>query len=106
MPFNGAGADEQFRADLRIGAAVSGQPGDVFFLWSELDSSVDLPFTHLLAGGEQLSPGSFGECVGPHHCKQLVGGVQLVTCVDSAVLASEPLAVEEVGAGEVGLERC
>jgi hypothetical protein len=32
VPFDGAGADEQFRGDLAVGASVSGQPDDVLLL--------------------------------------------------------------------------
>ena len=36
VPFDGAGAEEQFRGDLGVGASVSGQPGDVLLLRGEL----------------------------------------------------------------------
>jgi hypothetical protein len=64
VPFNGAGADEQFRADLGVGASVSGQPDDVLLLRGELVVGVDLAFADLLAGGEQFPACALSEGVG------------------------------------------
>src|SRR5215471_21682026 len=93
VPFNGAGADEQFRADLGVGAPVSGQADDVLLLRGELAKGVDLAFADLLAGGEQLPAGALGEGVGADHGEQVVGGVQLPARVEPPLLATEPLAV-------------
>ena len=93
------------RADLGIGAPVSGQPGDVLLLRGELGVRVDLASADLLAGGEQLPAGAFGEGLGADRGEQVVGGAQLVAGVDPPVLAAQPLAVQQVGAGEVGPQR-
>jgi hypothetical protein len=42
MPLHGAEAEEEFGADLAVGAPVSGQPGDVLFLGSEVVADADL----------------------------------------------------------------
>ena len=41
VPLDGAGADEQLRGDLLVGAAVSGQFRDLGFLGGEVGASVD-----------------------------------------------------------------
>src|SRR6266516_474021 len=80
VPFNGAGADEQFRADLAV--------------------------ADLLAGGEQFPASALGEGVGADHGEQVVSGAQLAARVEPPVLATEPLAVEQVGPGKLGPQRC
>jgi hypothetical protein len=44
VPFHRAGAKEEFRGDLAVGAPVSGQADDVLLLRSELVIGVDLAF--------------------------------------------------------------
>ena len=102
VPFDGAGADEQFRGDLRVGASVSGQPGDVLLLRGEFGVGVDLPLADRLAGGEQFPAGPLGEGLSANRGEQVVGGAQLVACVTPPELAAKPLAVEQVGTGELG----
>ena len=102
MPFDGAGADEQFRGDLAVAASVSGQPDDVLLLRSELAVGVDLAFADLLAGGEEFPARALGEGVGADRVEQVVGGAQLVAGVEPAVLPAEPLTVEQVSPGQVG----
>src|SRR6266516_6336147 len=70
VPLNGAGADEQFRADLGVGASVAGQPDDVLLLRGELAVRVDLAFADLLAGGEQFAARAFGEGAGADRVEQ------------------------------------
>ena len=60
---------------------------------------------HLLAGGQQLAAGALGERLRAHRGEHLVGRAQLLARVDAAVLAAQPLAVEQVGAGEVRTRR-
>ena len=74
MPFHGAGADEQFRGDLGVGASVSGQPGDVLLLRGELGVGVDLPLADRAAGGEQLPTCALGEGLSANHGEHVVGG--------------------------------
>src|SRR6266516_5220734 len=101
VPLNGAGADEQFRADLGVGASVSGQPDDVLLLRGELAVGVDLAFADLLAGGEQFAARALGEGLGPDLGEQVIGGVQLVAGVEPPGLAAEPLTVEQMGPGQL-----
>ena len=49
---------------------------------------------------EQLTAGALGEPLHAHRAVQLVGDAQLLAGVDSPVLAAQPFAVEQMGAGE------
>ena len=106
MPFDRADADEQFSADLGVAAPVAGEPGDVLLLRCELVLRVDLPLAELLAGGQQLPPCPFCERLGTHGREHLVRGSELLARVDPATLAAKPLAVDQMGAGELRTERC
>ena len=55
-----------------------------------------------LAGGEQLAAGAFGERLASHRGEHLVRGAQLLAGVEAAALAAQPLAVEEMRAGQLG----
>jgi hypothetical protein len=57
-----------------------------------------------LAGGRQLAPGPFGERRSPHCGQHAVRGLQLSAGVHPPVLAAQPFAVQQVGAGELGAE--
>ena len=52
-----------------------------------------------LAGGQQLAAGPLGERLDAHRRQHLVGGAQLLARVDAPVLASQPLAVEQMARG-------
>jgi hypothetical protein len=106
VPFDGASADEQFRSDLRVGLSGAGQFRDVLFLRGQVVVAVDVPLADLLAGGGEFSACALGERVGADHDELLVGGAQLVACIDASVPATEPLSVEQMGAGEIGPQRC
>ena len=54
-----------------------------------------------LAGGQELAAGALGERLGADAAKHLVRGAQLLARVDAPVLAAQPLAVHQVGAGEM-----
>jgi Enoyl-CoA hydratase/isomerase len=98
VPFDSAGADEQFRGYLAVAASVPGQPDDVLLLRRELAVGVNLAFADLLAGGEQLPARALGEGAGTDRVEQVVGGAQLMAGVEPAVLATESLPVEQVSA--------
>ncbi len=53
--FDGAGAEEEFRGNLGVGASVTGQPDDVLLLRGELAVGADLALADLLAGGKQFA---------------------------------------------------
>src|SRR4051812_36991161 len=98
---NRAGADEQLRADLGIGAAVGGQPRDLRLLGGEVVARLGGPAGHGLAGGQQFATGAFGERLGPGETEHLVRSTQLPSGVHAAAVAAEPFAVEQTSAGEL-----
>ena len=89
------------RADLGVGEAVAGEPGDVRLLGCELAARVVGALPRRLARGQELVTGALGERLGPDVGERVVGGSELLARVDAAVLATQPFAVEEPGAGEV-----
>ena len=54
-----------------------------------------------LARGRELSTGAIGERLGSGLTEHLVGGSKVLAGVDAPVLATQPLAVHEVCAGEM-----
>ena len=64
-------------------------------------AGLDLALADALAGGQQLTLGALGERLGAHAREQLERGAQLVAGVDAAPLASQPLAIEQVGPREL-----
>src|ERR1700733_8808583 len=57
VPFDRAGGEEQLGRDLRVGASVPGQPGNLLLLRGELAPGLDTALAHLLAGRDQLPAG-------------------------------------------------
>jgi hypothetical protein len=103
---NGVGADEQPGADLRVGQPVPGQQRDLHFLRRQLLAGLDGSRPGALAGGLpgglQLPAGPFGEGFHPDLVEHAVRGAQLLPGVGPAVFAAQPLAVEQVRAGQLG----
>src|SRR5438309_11436415 len=97
---DGAPAYEQPRADLGVGEAVAGEPGDLGLLGGEPAAGLDGAFAGGLARGPQLVFGTLREPFGAHRVEHLERGAQLLASVHAPALASQPFAVEEVGAGE------
>src|SRR5690349_3369694 len=96
-----AGAQEQPGADLRIGVSLTGELGDLRFLDSELTGRLSRTLAYVLARGEQFPLGASGEPVHPQRGQHLVSGPQLVPRVHPAVLAAQPLAIDQVSAGQL-----
>ena len=104
MVLDGARADEQPGTDLRVGQAVTGQPCHLGLLSGQRVISPAHSLADCLARGEQLAPGSFGECPGAHRLQHLVGGAQLLARIGPPVLTAQPLAVDQVRAGQLGAD--
>ena len=100
VPLDRARAEEQLGADLRVREPVGRQPRDLRLLRRQLVERLDGALAHRLAGGQQLAAGALGERLHAHLGEHLVRGAQLLAGVDAAVLAAQPLAVEQVRAGE------
>ena len=84
---NGAGADEQAGADLRVGQAFPGQSRDLGLLSSQ--RLADLAWTRAgclnsaltgsLSRGQQFTLGPFGELRHAHRVQHVVGCAHLLT---------------------------
>src|SRR5215208_4284556 len=98
---DGAGADEQPRADLGVGEALAGEPGDLRLLRGELVPGLDAAPAGPLAGGAQLAGGTLRERLEPHRREHLVRRAELLARVLPALPAANPLAVEQVAASEL-----
>src|SRR6267378_6841453 len=96
-----ARTDEQPGADFRVREAVAGEPGDLSLLSGQLVPGLDGALADFLASGQELAPGPIGERLHAHRRQHLVGGAQLLAGVYAAALAAQPLAIEQVGAGEL-----
>src|SRR6185503_1614684 len=86
---------------LRVGETVSGKPGDIRLLRCEHLARVVGALPRGLTRGEELVAGTLGKSGGPDIAERLVGRSELLTGVRAAVLATQPFAVHEPGAGEV-----
>src|SRR5262249_23226199 len=95
-----AGADEQLRPDLGVGEPIPGESCDMCLLGREHAARVVGAAPHGLTGGLELVTSAVGEPLGADAAEQLVGGSELFTRVDAAVLPAQPFAVSEPGARE------
>src|SRR5260370_10447436 len=102
MPFDGAGAEEQLGADLRIRQPVTCEPGDLHLLRGELVARPDRALAHGLTRRQQLATAALSERLHAHRGEPFVGGAQFLACVRAALLTPQPLAVQEVSADQRG----
>ena len=95
------GAEEQAGADLGVRQAVAGQPGDLGLLGGE-SAAVG---TDARGGRSRrwpaAPPGPIGEAAMPMDVEHVVGRPQLLARVHAPPFAAQPLAVEQVRAGEL-----
>jgi hypothetical protein len=68
------GADEQSRADLRVGEAFAGQAGDLGLLGGEVLARLDGALSGALASRQELALRPLGEGLHTHPDEHLVGG--------------------------------
>src|SRR3954453_3946803 len=101
VPLDRARADEELCADLGIRAALGGEACDLRLLGGEPVARVGRALAPRLAGPPPLAGRAFGESVHagdirPHPVRD----PEMLTSFGAPALASQPLAVDEVGAGE------
>src|SRR3954452_25028231 len=101
VPFDRAWADEELCADLGVRAAFRGEACDLRLLRGEPVARVGGSLAHRLAGRHPLTSRAFRESVptgdlGPHPVRD----PEMLTSFGAPALASQPLAVDQVGAGE------
>src|SRR6266567_866693 len=98
---NGAGTDEEPGGDLPIRGAPGGQPGDLRLLRREHVRRPSAAFSGVLAGGAQLGSGPAGERLHAQRAEHLAGGAQLLAGAAAAALTAQPLAVQQLGPGQL-----
>ena len=95
-------AEEQLGGYLLVRGAFAGQPRDLCLLRGEHAAGVRGSPGHAFAGGAQLGPGPVGERVHAHRVEHAEGGAELIAGVTAAAPAAQPLAVEQLGPGQLG----
>jgi hypothetical protein len=98
---DGGGADKQLRGDLRVGGALAGQAGDQRFLRGQGIGRLGGLLPGVPAGRPELGARPFGKRRGADRVEDLVRAAELIAGVAPAPLAALPLAVDQVGAGQV-----
>src|SRR5690348_10543424 len=88
VPLDRPRAEEEPRADLRIGQPVAGEPRDLPLLGGQIVTRLGRPLAHLLARRLKLLTCTLGERLHPDLDQHLVGRAQLLARVDPAVLAA------------------
>ena len=105
MPLDGPRAEEEPRTDLRIRQALA-RPGRAICrscaVRSSRVSTVRLRTFSPVASSSLR--GALGERLHPDRGEHFVGGAELVARVDPAVLAAQPLPVEQMSPGELGTQ--
>src|SRR3954465_10989326 len=100
VPLDRARADEHLCADLGIRPAPGGEACDLRLLRGEPVTRVGRALAHRLAGRHPLPSRAVSE---PRHAElppHLVREPEMLTSSGAPALASQPLAVDQVGAGE------
>jgi hypothetical protein len=93
--------DEQLSRDLSIGVALRRETRDLPLLWRELAQGIDTSSVSVLARRLQLDPRALRETLHPEVREEPVGDSQFLPCVHSSAFASQPLAVDQVGSGQI-----
>ena len=105
MPLNGAPAQEQLGADLRVRVSVAREPRDLCLLRCELVLRFDAALPDMFAGGQELAARALSERFHADREEQVVSHPQLIARIDAAALAAQPLPVKKMGTGKLWPER-
>src|SRR4029453_1708618 len=105
VPLHRARAEEELGADLRVRMAGGGESRDLLLLRGQLVPCLVGAFADLHAGRGKLAASPLGERAGAEVAQTLVGTAGLLACVHAPAFPSQPLAVEQVCAGELGADR-
>src|SRR3954466_13526137 len=100
VPLDRARADEELRPDLGIRAALGGEACDLRFLRGEPVARVGRALAHRLAGHHALTSRAFSESVHADLRPHPLRDPEMLTSFGAPALASQPLAIDQVGAGE------
>src|SRR5258708_7682777 len=98
---DGRRADEQLRGDLGIRGTLAGQAGDVRFPGGKHVPALRGLLGGALASRAQLGSCPFGERHGAGRDEDRVRGAELTAGIALALLTAQPLAVQQVSAGQL-----
>ena len=98
---DGGRADEQLSGDFSIGVSLRHQARNLGLLGRELVECVHGPFAGTLACRQQLALGAVRERLGARAGERLKRGAQMLSGVEAAAFAAEPLPVKKVSPGEL-----
>src|SRR5580692_482462 len=98
---DGACTEEQLLGNLAVGRAASGEAGNAGFLGGEVPFGVRRPLSGAFASGTQFAAGLLGEYARAHGAEHVVGSPELDAGVAPSSATAQPLAVQQVRAGQV-----
>src|SRR4051794_4794800 len=104
MPLNGPRAEKQPRTDLPIRKPIARQARDLALLRRQVVAALDRPLAYLAARSQQLVTCALGKRLHPDRHEHFVGGAELLARIDPAILAAQPLPVEQMSPGELGAQ--
>src|SRR3954470_13210374 len=93
--------EKQPRTELWIRKPIALQARDLALLRRQVVARIDRPLAYLLACRQKLLACALGERLHPDRDEHFVGAAQLLPRVDPAVLAAQPLPIEQMSPGEV-----
>src|SRR6516164_1880306 len=102
VPLDRARAEEQPRTDLRVRQPIASQLCDLPLLGGQIVARLDRPLACFLARRQKLPTRALCERFDPHRREHVVRRAELCARVDPAILAAQPFAVHQMGAGERG----
>src|SRR5262249_34781232 len=81
VPLDGAPAEEELGADLRVRLPVGRHPGDLQLLRGQVLERLDRALARGFSGGRQLTARALSECLHAHIGHQLLGRTELLSPV-------------------------
>src|SRR5215207_5162435 len=101
VPFDGAWAEEQPRADLWVRQSLACQLRDMPLLCREFVARLGAALAHMLAGGHELLAGALGERVHPDRREHRMRFAEFLPGVNAAMFATQPLPVMQMRSREL-----
>src|SRR4051794_20524084 len=93
------GAEEELRRDLAVGQALGYEARNLELLSSQARLRVRPTRPRVLAAGPQLRTGTLRPLSSPEREKRLECRSQVLACIDASTVATEELAVGDLGPG-------
>src|SRR5277367_2314381 len=104
MPLHRTRAEEQPRTDLRVRKPITRKLGDLPLLRSQIIACLDRPLARSLTRSQQLFASPLSEAFHPHRREHVMREMKLSASVDPPPLPAQPLAIQQMRAGECGTD--